>query len=147
MVKKKKKYEKKCGKNPDPFTVFSYCKVVNTFTFSHLELRFHNTCCILDAFNKDQTKKNTGCLLQASANREMSVISLFYLLPAAHFHTGTLLFMKYKLQQEDTSSRFCGKVWFRQLHSTTAQYYMTLNDFGTVVWLQEQMSSVRGVKV
>uniref|UniRef100_A0A9J7YV89 Small muscular protein n=1 Tax=Cyprinus carpio carpio TaxID=630221 RepID=A0A9J7YV89_CYPCA len=35
--------------------------------------------------------------------------------------------MKYKLQQEDTSSRFCGKVWFRQLRLTIAQYYANLN--------------------
>lgn len=83
--------------------------------------------------NKDQTKKDRLSASGLSKQKDVCHLTVLSVLPAAHFHTGTLLFMKYKLQQEDTSSRFCGKVWFRQLRLTIAQCYMSLNDFGTLV--------------
>lgn len=94
---------------------------MNVFTLQHL--CFHNTHAMETSSNIDLAKKDRAFCFVLRKHRGLTChLPGLSVSPAAHFHTGTLLFMKDK--QEDTSSRFCGKA-STTIHCAIAQYHMS----------------------
>lgn len=90
----------------------------------------------LDAFNKDQTKKKKKRdRLSASGFSKQKDVCHLTVLSVASSSFPYRHFALYEIQTP--AGRHVQQVLWKGLVSTTTQYYMSLNDFGIVVWLQK----------